>query len=206
MQSPKKRLIPAINAMVVELEHLHTVIDWQKELVSSLRTVLSPETHLEPVKSLRENTFGIEDCILDKTDEELQDQIDMISSSTDHCRDLIGIIKGETETLSDDHNRAILVFTVVTVVFLPMSFVASYLSMNGGPSEPHWSKTQSLFWEITAPMALGLGLFCLGVAWAGSELQAARTWMNEFKARWTGRIGQRGDETAEDESEGLEDA
>ncbi|KAF7549480.1 hypothetical protein G7Z17_g6360 [Cylindrodendrum hubeiense] len=136
---PSKRQIPAIGAIADELARLRTVTEWQQKLVSSLRTVLSPETHLESTKGMRDKMFAIEDYILDKTDEELQEQFDMISSSLDQCKDLIESVNELMEIMSDDHNRAILVFTVVTVVFLPMSFIATYLSMNGGPSEAHWA-------------------------------------------------------------------
>ncbi|KAH7129253.1 hypothetical protein EDB81DRAFT_140310 [Dactylonectria macrodidyma] len=192
---PSKRQIPAIGAMADELARLRTVTEWQQKLVSSLRTVLSPETHRESAKGVREKTFPIEDYILDKTDEELQEQFDMISSSLDQCKDLLESVNELMEIMSDNHNRAILVFTVVTVVFLPMSFIATYLSMNGGPSEDHWGKTQALFWEISAPLALGIGIFCLGTAWHGSEVGAVREWISKFANRWRNKLGRRNPET-----------
>jgi Mg2+ and Co2+ transporter CorA len=38
--------------------------------------------------------------------------------------------KTSVEINDDDHGKAILVFTMVTLVFLPLSFVASFLGMN----------------------------------------------------------------------------
>lgn len=191
--------------MADELARLREVTEWQQKLVSSLRTVLSPETHLESAKGVREKTFDIEDYILDKTDEELQEQFDMISSSLDQCKDLIESVNELMEIMSDDHNRAILVFTVVTVVFLPMSFIATYLSMNGGPSEAHWGKTQALFWEISAPLALGIGIFCLGTAWHGSDAGAVREWISGFSYRWRNKLGRRNSKTDDSDDSDSEE-
>lgn len=38
--------------------------------------------------------------------------------------------KTRVEINDDDHGKAILMFTIVTLVFLPLSFVASFLGMN----------------------------------------------------------------------------
>jgi hypothetical protein len=110
--------------------------------------------------------------------------MDMINSSIERGDQLISTVHEFTEIMKDDHSRAIFVFTVVTVVFLPLSFVAAYLSMNGGPSEADaWGDTQRLFWKIAAPLAIGIGAFCLVVAWPRPELQAAKTWVIEQATR-----------------------
>jgi uncharacterized membrane protein (DUF485 family) len=60
----------------------------------------------------------------------------------------------------ESNSKAITLFTIVTVIFLPLSFVTSYLGMNsvdirGG------SFTQGLFWAIAMPIAA----FLVGGLW-----------------------------------------
>lgn len=151
--------------MMDEMRRLREVVEWQHEALKSLRTVLLPDTYLETLKSLRKKTFEIEGCIIDEIDEKLAEQLEIFSSNLEQGKQLINIVNELTEITKDDYNRAIFVFTVVTVIFLPLSFVAAYLSMADGPLSEDWAKTQSLFWQIAAPLAVGVGIFCIAVAW-----------------------------------------
>jgi hypothetical protein len=59
------------------------------------------------------------------------------------------------EVRKESNSKAITIFTIVTVIFLPLSFVTSYLGMNsvdirGG------TFTQGLFWAIAIPIAASL--------------------------------------------------
>jgi len=64
------------------------------------------------------------------------------------------------ETQQDDNSKAIMVFTIVTVLFLPPSFISSYFGMNlkgigntdSGPRR---------FWYIAAPLTAGVTLLCV---------------------------------------------
>jgi Mg2+ and Co2+ transporter CorA len=61
--------------------------------------------------------------------------------------------KTNVEILDDDHGKAIFVFTVVTLVFLPLSFVTSFLGMNTVDIR-NQDSTQRLFWAIALPLTL----------------------------------------------------
>ena len=61
---------------------------------------------------------------------------------------------------SESNNTAILVFTTVTVVFLPLSFVTSYLGMNTSDLR-NTKSTQTLFWATGLPVTLTV----LSLAW-----------------------------------------
>lgn len=122
-------------------------------------------------------TNELEVFILNQADEKLKEQSGVINFNIEQAVNLIDMVNEFTEIVQDDHNRAIFVFTVVTVIFLPMGFIAAYLSMNGGPSNPDWDNTQKLFWKIALPLAVGIGGFCLVVAWRGKETQRVRRWV-----------------------------
>lgn len=53
----------------------------------------------------------------------------------------------------ETNNQAILIFTVVTVIFLPLSFVTSYLGMNSIDIR-NGNFEQTLFWELSVPLAV----------------------------------------------------
>ena len=62
------------------------------------------------------------------------------------------------EVRKESNTKAIIIFTVVTVVFLPLSFVTSYLGMNSVDIR-EGTFNQSLFWMIALPSAAGLIFF-----------------------------------------------
>lgn len=176
IRRPSKRQISVISAMMDEIARLNKVRDWQHKVIQSLKTVLTPETHLQPLKDLRDKTYQLERYMLEDTDEKIQEQSEIFQSNLEQGDRLLQMVNESTEITKDDHSRAIFVFTVVTVIFLPLSFVAAYLSMNGGPSEDSWRETQALFWQIATPLAVGVGVFCLAVALQGYR-QAVGKWI-----------------------------
>ena len=70
----------------------------------------------------------------------------------------------------DDHGRAILTFTIVTIIFLPLSFVCGDLRMN--MVDIHSTKsTQSLFWYTALPLASVLMLTAWTLAFQAHRLR-----------------------------------
>ena len=53
----------------------------------------------------------------------------------------------EAALLAESNNRAILVFTVITIIFLPLSFFTSYYGMNL-KDIANTQHTQSYFWVV----------------------------------------------------------
>jgi hypothetical protein len=97
------------------------------------------------------------------TREEYEDQIR-------RCGPLSTSTKQSAEINEEDHGKAILVFTVVTVIFLPLSFVTSYLGMNTSDIRDMDNK-QSLFWEIALPLTMGIMATMLAIAYNGDEIR-----------------------------------
>ena len=54
----------------------------------------------------------------------------------------------------EHHGKAVLVFTIVTIAFLPLSFVASNLGMNTNDIR-NMTKNQSLFWIVAGSLTAG---------------------------------------------------
>ncbi|KAI4125314.1 MAG: hypothetical protein LQ338_004328 [Usnochroma carphineum] len=66
---------------------------------------------------------------------------------------LRSIEQNELAIVSDSQNKAILIFTGVTIVFLPLSFFTSYYGMNLS-SIVNTEKTEGYFWKLCGSIAL----------------------------------------------------
>lgn len=67
------------------------------------------------------------------------------------CGPLSDQTKQSLEIYEEDHGKAITAFTVVTVIFLPLSFVTSYLGMNTIDIRD-MNSSQTLFWAVALPL------------------------------------------------------
>jgi Mg2+ and Co2+ transporter CorA len=70
----------------------------------------------------------------------------------------------------EHHNKAIVVFTVVTIVFLPMSFVASVFGMNVADIR-QMKSGQWVFWTAALAMTVVVVGFSLVIAFLGDQVE-----------------------------------
>lgn len=69
----------------------------------------------------------------------------------------------------EDHGKAILVFTIVTIIFLPLSFVSSFFGMNFSDIR-NMESTQRLFWIISGSLTVGTVGFAIFLAFYGGDI------------------------------------
>jgi hypothetical protein len=69
----------------------------------------------------------------------------------------------------EDHGKAILVFTIVTIIFLPLSFVSSFFGMNFSDIR-NMESTQRLFWIISGSLTVGTVGFAIFLAFYGGAI------------------------------------
>lgn len=113
----------------------------------------------------QEERLLLDSCLNTLSDMD-EDYVDIIR----RCGPLSDTTKQSLEINEEDHGKAILVFTVVTIIFLPLSFVTSYLGMNTSDIRDMDNK-QTLFWEIAIPLtAVTMGSI-LFIAYNGDELR-----------------------------------
>ena len=74
---------------------------------------------------------------------------------------------------AEGQNIAIFVFTIVTVVFLPLSFATSYLGMNTSDIRD-MDQGQWLFWTIGGTLTVVVLLVAWVVAYRGPKWKKAR--------------------------------
>ena len=132
-------------------------------------SVLDDTTYEKDVPS-RRAMFPYERMLL----ESCQDSLKMTDQEYRYllarCGPLSDSTKQSLEINEEDHGKAILVFTVVTVIFLPLSFVTSFLGMNTTDIRD-MNSSSTLFWAIAIPLtAVTLGSV-LYIGYNGDDLR-----------------------------------
>ena len=140
----------------------------QDNVLSGLRASLDPKTFSTPsiTRKLR-HKFECRaiDGILLEVRERMKNCDELITRAKSHAIQNIQLV----ETFQDDNSKAIFVFTIVTILFLPMSFVASFFGMNViGISAT--TTTLRHFWSISLPLTFGIVIPCTLVALKGEEV------------------------------------
>ena len=69
----------------------------------------------------------------------------------------------------ETNNKAVLVFTIVTIIFLPLSFITSFFGMNVSDIRD-MKRGQSLFWAIGLGFTVVVVVLTLLAAFFGSKI------------------------------------
>jgi len=107
---------------------LQQVTSWQAKLIESYVKVLDDTTYEIDIRS-RRFFYNNERPLLNSCLDSLADTRDDYTELIRRCDPLSESTKQSAEINEEDHGKAIFVFTVVTVIFMPLSFVTSYLGM-----------------------------------------------------------------------------
>ena len=89
----------------------------------------------------------------------------------------------QIDTNKDRQESAVLAFTIVTVIFLPLSTVASIFGMNTSDVR-NMDQDQWVYWAAALPLLLLVGGLCL--AYTGGFSSLVRGTMGLFSPRWSG--------------------
>lgn len=103
--------------------------------------------------------------LVDNLQRELSDFRELLDSTNTLVTRTVQLVKIRLE----DHGKAILVFTIVTIVFLPLNFVSSFFGMNFSDIR-NMSSTQSLFWFVAVCVTAGVVALSTFVAFSGSKI------------------------------------
>lgn len=105
--------------------------------------------------------------------EQLMADKDEIDRLIEHLSNLEHKLRCRIEVLDEDNSNAIFIFTVVTAVFLPLSFFTSYFGMNTIDIRDT-NQSQSTFWALALPVTLFVVTLAVFVADKGDW---AREWL-----------------------------
>ncbi|KAL8783570.1 MAG: hypothetical protein Q9195_009352 [Heterodermia aff. obscurata] len=124
-------------------------------------------------------TKNVVDRVLECIEQRIED-FDELQVQADNAR----FLAAQSISLKAENNsKAVLVFTVTTIIFLPLSFVTSYLGMNTSDLRST-SSGQSLFWIVGVPLTLVILALALVVAFFGSLWQRALRMMKWLKEKY----------------------
>ncbi|KAL2823439.1 hypothetical protein BDW59DRAFT_96770 [Aspergillus cavernicola] len=183
---PSKNLLLDINLLREELQTIVANISQQLTLITNLR---SDDSGREPdddtdsdddqplnFETLFSPTFDRDvlmdpsaRAILQETYANLQEQKDVFTELIKRADLLEKQIVQRVDIIQEDHGKAILIFTIVSTIFLPLSFVSSYLGMNTADIRD-MEPSQALFWQVATPFTLLVVSVVLGVAYNGGRI------------------------------------
>lgn len=99
-------------------------------------------------------------------------KIDKFKGLQKRAEDLGEWHRNEMDTHKDRQENAILVFTIVTIIFLPLSFVSSVFGMNTTDIRD-MPYSQWAYWAAGVPLTI---LVVFGSLWFAGELKSIRRW------------------------------
>lgn len=103
--------------------------------------------------------------LLDNLNREYVDLCDLRDSTSSLVERTIKLVNLRLE----DHGKAIMVFTIVTVIFLPLSFLTSYFGMNFADIRDT-TQEQSYFWVFATSITVGVVAVSIVLAFFGPSL------------------------------------
>ncbi|KAF3037262.1 hypothetical protein E8E12_007701 [Didymella heteroderae] len=168
---PGKRLLRSINLLQEEIAALQEVNTQQSKLISNYMNVLDDTTYEGDIPS-RRAIFPYERMLLESCQESLKMTDQEYRYLLARCGPLSDSTKQSLEINEEDHGKAIMVFTVVTVIFLPLSFVTSFLGMNTTDIRDMGSSS-TLFWAIAIPLTAVTMGSVLYIGYNGDNLRDA---------------------------------
>lgn len=188
-RSPNTKLVMDLLQVQEELNIIISIMEQQIELVARLQDSIQPgrnrrlsHTSIKPyhqrptgtippadIATYRQMSFSnLSDPtaqLLENLQREYADIVDLRENSNALINRTIQLVNIRLE----DHGKAILVFTIVTIVFLPMSFISSFFGMNFADIRD-MERTQGLFWIVAGSLTTGTVAFSVFLAFYGGAI------------------------------------
>lgn len=188
-RSPSTKLVMDLLQVQEELNIIISIMEQQIDLVTNLQEKLNP-THdrrlshasARPFQQRPTGTIPQADIatfrqvsfshlsdpaaqLLENLQREYADLVDLRENSNALINRTIQLVNIRLE----DHGKAILVFTIVTLIFLPLSFISSFFGMNFADIR-NMERTQGLFWIVAGSLTVGTVLFSVFLAFYGGAI------------------------------------
>ncbi|KAF2737510.1 hypothetical protein EJ04DRAFT_574474 [Polyplosphaeria fusca] len=169
--------------MEEELEVIVAVFSQQNSSLKALERVLDSKTYritervrINAFKRLEQPTFETVASAYREVERDVKKIQNQITKTAQ-------VLRYNIEIAEEGHSKAILVFTLVTIVFLPLSFVASLLGMNTTDTR-NIEKNQTIFWAVALPTTAVIGGLSLLIAYGkiGDRLEAFREALRQSRS------------------------
>lgn len=150
----------------------------QHDQYTHLCRVLIPESFRTPPET-GISLYTLELALINKRCFQSAQRLGALEQLVRRVNRLTDDTKTSVEINDDDHGKAILVFTIVTLVFLPLSFVASFLGMNTADIR-NQTANQTLYWIIALPVTAGVVIIALVI---GYKYEVMRDYIERYMAK-----------------------
>ncbi|CAO2655561.1 Nn.00g043640.m01.CDS01 [Neocucurbitaria sp. VM-36] len=195
-RSPSTKLVMDLLQVQEELNIIISIMEQQMKLVTNLQDTLSPRRNrglshasTRPYNPRPTSTIPPPDIatyrqmsfshlldpaaqLLENLQREYADLVDLRENSNALINRTIQLVNIRLE----DHGKAILVFTIVTIIFLPLSFISSFFGMNFSDIRD-MERTQGLFWIVACSLTVATLVFSLFLAfYGGAIMDGLVTW------------------------------
>ncbi|PYH98957.1 hypothetical protein BO71DRAFT_425580 [Aspergillus ellipticus CBS 707.79] len=187
--NPSKNLLLHLNLLQEELEIIKSTVGKQLDLINSLcRSQTSDEDdegddiEINDTRSrmafewLHSATPDGEAAVNTSTRKvlkamqaDLEEKVFVFEELTKRVDRLERHIVQRVDIIQEDHGKATLIFTIVATIFLPLSFVTSYLGMNTADIR-NMGSSQALLWEVATPFTMVVVAAVLLVAYNASRI------------------------------------
>ncbi|KAK8191613.1 uncharacterized protein BKA78DRAFT_138361 [Phyllosticta capitalensis] len=169
INDPKKVLVREVTFFEEHLNCLQKACAILQLTLGTLDKVLDPNSFETP-DGARRAQYQLEKKAIEGVTEKLKNKEKELKEMVEDCDALISKAKIGVEIREEDHGKAIFVFTAVTTVFLPLSFITSYFGMNFADlRDTHWN--QAMYWVIAGPATFVIVAITLMVAYNTDELR-----------------------------------
>lgn len=177
-QFPRKRLLHDLHYFEEELRAVNNTTEASAELVHRFDQIIALDNQRWQ-NSETLNAIAVQHAYLLDLVWKMQAKNERLQHLLNRCPALGDQVKRSVEITEEDHGKAIWVFTTVTTVFLPLSFVTSYFGMNTADMR-YTNSTQALFWAIGLPSTVVIVGVALFLAYRTDDI---RQWYHEYVKR-----------------------
>ncbi|KAL8685314.1 MAG: hypothetical protein Q9218_007844, partial [Villophora microphyllina] len=165
-----------ITSVRQEISCVNAVLQQQNACISTLlSTLLKRRINAPPDFSQRKEFYILQDCLAS-----IGDRIGNFRALDERARGIAAFNLHRIESNRDRQEGAILVFTLVTIIFLPLSFVSSFFGMNTSDirsmATPQWA-----FWASAIPLTaivVGVSIFL------ARKIEPVKDFWNSIAERW----------------------
>ncbi|GME26635.1 Mg2+ transporter protein CorA-like/Zinc transport protein ZntB [Neofusicoccum parvum] len=167
-----------INFLKQEIEAINAVLNQQLNVLKDFSSALMQRR--ETAKFYFNSAYPVEPTVVDNCIETLEAKINSFEDMRLAAVNLQATNLQMIDFNKDRQEAAVYAFTIVTIIFLPLSFVSGFLGMNTADIRdmPH---KQWVFWAAGVPLTILIIL--LGLLWAGELGNAWRACLRLFDGR-----------------------
>lgn len=151
---PQRRLFLDIRGLEEELEAAAKLSRAQQALLERLAQALDPTTY-RITTAARRAMFPLEAQFVDRQRARLWEAELGYHALQEKARDLTEQVRQSIEILEEGHGKAIRVFTIVTLFFLPLTFISGFMGMNTADIR-NTNRNQTFFWIVALPVTAGV--------------------------------------------------